>query len=104
MTVSTIEKRRRRTAPASAKPTASSRGWIWALSQIAILGAEVFAALFLLAQPPFRPRQVHVAGTMHLTAAQITRTLALPADRNIFFLNRKDLEQHLLAMPWVRSA
>jgi len=104
MTVGTIEKRRRRTAPAPARPSASSRGWIWALSQIAILGAEVFAALFLLAQPAFRPRQVQVAGTMHLTAAQIIRTLALPADRNIFFLNQKGLEQHLLAMPWVRSA
>jgi len=104
MTVSTIEKRRRRTAPASVKPTASSRGWIWAVAQIAILGAEVFAALFLLAQPAFRPRHVDVIGTTHLTPAQIIATLSLPADRNVFFLNHGELEQRLIALPWVRSA
>ena len=104
MTVSTIEKRRRRTAPASVKPTASSRGWIWAVAQIAILGAEVFAALFLLAQPAFRPRLVDVIGTTHLTPAQIIATLSLPADRNVFFLNHGELEQRLIALPWVRSA
>ena len=104
MTVGTIAKRRRRTAPAPAKPAASTRGWIWALAQIAILGGEVFAALFLLAQPAFRPRQVEVVGISHLTAAQVTAALALPADRNIFFLSHGELEQRLTAMPWVRSA
>jgi cell division septal protein FtsQ len=104
MTVGTISKRRRRTAPAPARPTVSTRGWIWAVAQIAILGAEVFAALFLLAQPAFRPRQVEVIGTSHLTPAQISAALALPADRNIFFLNHSELEQRLMAMPWVRSA
>ena len=104
MTVSTIEKRRRRTAPAPAKPTTSSRGWIWAVAQIAILGAEIFAALFLLAQPAFRPRQVEIVGATHLTPAQIIAALALPPDRNIFFLNHGELEQRLTAMPWVRSA
>jgi len=104
MTVGTIEKRRRRTAPAPAKPTASARGWIWAVAQMAILGAEVFAALFLLAQPAFRPRQVVVVGTTHLRPAQIIAALSLPADRNIFFLNHSELEQRLTAMPWVRTA
>ena len=104
MTVGTIEKRRRRPAPASAKPTTSARGWIWAVAQMAILGAEVFAALFLLAQPAFLPRQVTVIGTTHLTPAQITAALSLPPDRNIFFLNHGELEQRLMAMPWVRSA
>src|SRR5260370_4851537 len=104
MTVGTIEKRRRRTAPAPAKPTTSARGWIWAVAQMAILGAEVFAALFLLAQPALRPRQVAVVGTTHLTPAQITAALSLPPDRNIFFLNRRELEQRLMAIPWCRSA
>jgi cell division septal protein FtsQ len=104
MTVGTIEKRRRRTVPAAAKPTTSARGWIWAVAQMAILGAEVFAALFLLAQPAFRPRQVEVVGTTHVTPAQITAALSLPPDHNIFFLNRGELEQRLMAMPWVRSA
>ncbi|TMC64933.1 MAG: FtsQ-type POTRA domain-containing protein [Chloroflexota bacterium] len=104
MTVSSIEKRRRRPAPAPAKPTTSSRGWIWAVAQIAILGAEIFAALFLLAQPAFRPRQVQIVGATHLTSAQIIAALALPPDRNIFFLNHGELEQRLTAIPWVRSA
>src|SRR5438309_4089135 len=99
MTVSTIAKRRRRTAPAPAKPAASSRGWIWAVAQIAILGAEVFAALFLLAQPAFRPRQVEVIGTTHLTPAQISAALSLPADRNIFFLNHAEPDHRLIPLP-----
>jgi len=74
------------------------------VAQIAILGAEVFVALFLLAQPAFRPGQVAVVGTTHLTPAQITAALSLPPDRNIFFLNHGELEQRLMAMPWVRSA
>src|ERR1700731_1391034 len=104
MTVGTIAKRRRRTAGAPAKPTASARGWIWAVAQMAILGIEVFAALFLLAQPAFQPGQVAVVGATHLTRAQIMAALSLPTDRNIFFLNHGELEQRLMAMPWVRSA
>jgi hypothetical protein len=49
MTVGTIEKRRRRTAPAPATRVATGRGWIWAAVQIAVLGGEIFALLFLLA-------------------------------------------------------
>lgn len=104
MTVGTIEKRRRRTASPPAMPVPSARGWIWAVAQLTILGAEVFAALFLLAQPAFRPRQVAVIGATHLTPAQIIAALSLPPDRNIFFLNHGELEQRLTAMPWVRSA
>jgi cell division septal protein FtsQ len=104
MTVGTIAKRRRRTAPAPAKPAASARGWTWALVQIGVLGGEIFAALFLLAQPGFRPRHVEVVGTSHLTAAQVTDALDLPGDRNIFFLNQAELAQRLQALPWVRSA
>src|SRR5260370_26835117 len=104
MTVGTIEKRRRRPAPASAKPTTSARGWIWAVAQLAILGIEVFAALFLLAQPAFRPRQVTVIATTHLTPAHITAALSLPPDRTISFLNHGELERRLLAMPRGRSA
>jgi cell division septal protein FtsQ len=104
MTVGTIEKRRRRTAPAPAKSAASARGWMWAVVQIAVLGGEIFALLFLLAQPGFRPQHIDVAGTSHLTAAQVTGALDLPGDRNIFFLSQADLAQRLQALPWVRSA
>jgi cell division septal protein FtsQ len=104
MTVGTIEKRRRRTAPAPAKPVASARGWIWAVVQIALLGAEMFALLFLLAQPGFRARQVEVMGTSHLTAAQVTGALNLRDDRSIFMLSAADLANRVQALPWVRSA
>src|ERR1700730_16306409 len=93
MTVGTIEKRRRRTAPAPARPVTTGRGWIWAAAQIALLAGEVFALLFLLAQPAFRPRHVEVVGTRHLTA-----------DRSIFLLNQTDLAKRLQALPWVRAA
>jgi len=102
MTVGTIEKRRRRTAPA--KPAVSGRGWLWALVQIVVLGGEIFALLFLLAQPAFRPQHVEVVGTKHLTAAQVTGTLNLPSDRNIFLLNQAELANRLQALPWVRTA
>jgi cell division septal protein FtsQ len=104
MTVGTIEKRRRRTAPAPAKPVASGRGWLWALLQIAVLAVEIFALLFLLAQPAFRPHHVAVSGTKHLTAAEVTDALHLPADRNLFLLNQAQLANRLHALPWVRSA
>jgi len=104
MTVGTIERRRRRTTPPPAKSAMSARGWLWALVQIAVLGAEIFAVLFLLAQPEFRPQKVEVAGTGHLTAAEVTGALALPSDRNIFFLSEAELAQRLQALPWVRSA
>src|SRR5439155_19609046 len=104
MTVTTVEKRRRRTSAAPAKPRASSRGWIWAVVQIAALATEVFILLFLLAQPAFRPQHVQVSGLRHLTAAQIRSALSLPPDRNIFFLSQADLAQRVQALPWVRSA
>jgi POTRA domain, FtsQ-type/Cell division protein FtsQ len=104
MTVGTIEKRRRRTTPAPAKPVASGRGWLWALLQIAVLGGEIFALLFLLAQPAFRPRQVEVVGTRHLTVAEVTGALNLPSDRNIFLLSQVELANRLQALPWVRTA
>jgi len=104
MTVGTIEKRRRRTAPAPAKPVASGRGWIWAVVQVALVAAEIFALLFLLAQPAFRPRHVAVIGTNHLTPAQVTGALNLQGDRSIFLLSQSDLAKRLEALPWVRSA
>jgi cell division septal protein FtsQ len=104
MTVGTIEKRRRRTTSAPAKPVASGRGWLWALVQIAVLGGEIFALLFLLAQPAFRPRHVEVVGTKHLTAAEVTGALNLPNDRSIFLLSQAELANRLQVLPWVRSA
>lgn len=89
---------------ASAQPVAGARGWLWALVQIALLAGESFALLFLLAQPAFRPQHVMISGTHRLTSAQVTSTLGLPSDRNIFFLNHQQLEQRLQALPWVRSA
>jgi cell division septal protein FtsQ len=104
MTVGTIEKRRRRTAPAPAARVATGRGWIWAVVQICVLGGEIFALLLLLAQPAFRPRHVEVSGTNHLTASQVTGALNLQADRSIFLLSQTDLAKRLQALPWVRSA
>src|SRR3982074_3411177 len=103
MTVGTIEKRRR-TAPAPATAMAKGRGWIWAVVQIAVFGGEIFALLFLLAQPAFRPRHLEVTGTKHLTVSQVTGALSLPADRSIFLFSQTDLARRLQALPWVRSA
>jgi cell division septal protein FtsQ len=104
MTVGTMEKRRRGTAPAPAAPAIPSRGWIWALIQLAVLGGEVFGILFLLAQPSFRAQDLRVSGIRHITPSEVKTALALPRDRNIFFLNHADLEHRLEALPWVRSA
>jgi cell division septal protein FtsQ len=104
MTVGTIEKRRRRTTAEPVKPVASGRGWIWALLQIVVLGGEIFALLFLLAQPAFHPRHVEVLGTKHLTAAEVTGALNLPNDRNIFLLSQAELANRLQALPWVRTS
>lgn len=104
MTVGTIEKRRRATAVPAATPLAASRGWLWAVVQLALLAVEIFATLFLLAYPAFRPQQVQVSGIRHVTADDIKSALALPADRSIFFLNHAQLERRVEQLPWVRSA
>ena len=104
MTVGTLEKRRRRGPPPPLTTTRSIRGWAWALLQIGLLAGETFAILFLLAQPAFRPQQIAVSGTTHLTAAQVIAALDLPPDRSIFFLNQGELEQRLQALPWIRSS
>jgi cell division septal protein FtsQ len=103
MTVGTIQKRRR-AASAPAKPVVASRGWLWAVLQIAVLGLETFAILFLLAQPAFRAHLTRVSGSRHLSPDAINRALDLPADRNIFFLNPAELERRVEALPWVRTA
>jgi cell division septal protein FtsQ len=72
--------------------------------QLGVLGAEVFATLFLLAQPVFRPRTLQVLGIQHVTASQVTTALNLQPDRNIFFLNHTDLQRRVQALPWVKSA
>jgi cell division septal protein FtsQ len=104
MTVGTLPKRRSRAAPAPPPPARSTRGWIWAVAQVVLIAGETFAILFLLAQPAFRPQHVEVAGVQHVTAAEVTAALALPADRNLFFLRQSELERRVERLPWVRSA
>jgi cell division septal protein FtsQ len=105
MTVGTVEKRRRRTTTAAPPAAVSaSRGWIWAVVQLAILATEIFALLLVLAQPAFRPTNLAVTGIHHVTAGDIKAALDLPQDRTIFFLSRTDLEQRIETLPWVRSA
>lgn len=106
MTVGTIDKPRRRAAPppAPTTPVQASRGWIWAVVQLAILGIEIFVTLFVLAQPAFRPRQVLITGIRHVTSSDIRAALDLPTDRTIFFLNQSQLAQRVATLPWVRSA
>ncbi|HEX3630117.1 MAG TPA: FtsQ-type POTRA domain-containing protein [Candidatus Dormibacteraeota bacterium] len=99
-----MEKRRGPTAPAPAAPVAASRGWIWALIQLAVLGTEIFAALFLLAQPSFRPQQFEISGIRHVRAADVRAVLNLPPDRSIFFVSHTELEQRVETLPWVHLA
>jgi cell division septal protein FtsQ len=104
VTVGTLPKRRSRAAQAPPKPARSTRGWIWVLLQVALIVWETFAILLLLAQPGLRPQHIDVAGVSHVTAADVTAALALPADRNLFFLRQSELERRVERLPWVRSA
>jgi cell division septal protein FtsQ len=104
MTVGTVEKRRSRTVSAPPAPATSSRGWIWAVLQLAVLGTEVFVTLFLLAQPSFRVRNVQVSGIRHVSAEDIKSAMDLPSDQSIFFLSHVDLEHRVESLPWIRSA
>ncbi|HYM49631.1 MAG TPA: FtsQ-type POTRA domain-containing protein [Candidatus Limnocylindrales bacterium] len=92
---------RRRAATQSPPPL---RRLIWAVVQVAVLGAEVFLLLFILAQPGFRPRDVQVQGVQHLRAGEVAAALALPPDRSIFLLDPASLADRLKALPWVQSA
>jgi len=104
VTVSTLEKRQRAKAAKTVPAAPRGRGWIWALLQVALVGAEAFALLFLLAQPAFRPQGVQVLGVLHLRSSDIRQALDLPTDRNVFFLSEGVLERRVEALPWVRTA
>jgi len=104
MTVGALQKRRRASAGARAVAQEGGRGWFWALLQLALIGVEAFALLFLLAQPAFLPRQLQISGLYHVQASEVRQALALPGDRNIFFLSEAGLERRVEALPWVRSA
>jgi cell division septal protein FtsQ len=104
MTVGTVEKRQRGKVAAPPAATSKSRGWIWALVQLAVLASEVFVTLFLLAQPAFRPQKIAVSGNRHVSAEEVKSALGLPQDRNIFFLSHGDLEHRVSSLAWVKSA
>lgn len=72
--------------------------------QLAVLGIEIFLALFLLAQPSFRPRNVQVMGIRHVSVQDVKAALNLPTDQSIFFLSHSDLEHRVETLPWIRSA
>ena len=72
--------------------------------QLVVLGVEIFATLFVLAQPAFRPSQLLITGIRHVSISDVKSALALPADRNIFFLSHTDLERRVETLPWVRTA
>lgn len=104
MTVTTRSGRRARATAAPKETGTGLRGWLWATGQLALLGLEVFALLLLVAYPGFRPRDVQVMGTSHLTTSEVVRALAVPTDRSIFLLDHSILEARLRALPWVKSA
>jgi cell division protein FtsQ len=105
LTVGTLEKKRRTRAGAKAPPReAGRRGWVWALLQLALIAAEAFTLLFLLAQPAFLPRDIEISGLSHLQVAEVRQALGLPTDRNLFFLSESALQQRIESLPWVRSA
>lgn len=95
-----------RRGPVKAAPVeaAPAKRRLWALGQLALLGAETFLLLFLLAQPSLRPKQVQVLGNRHISAAQVIATLGLPTDQSIFVVNRGALEQNLHSLVWLQSA
>jgi cell division septal protein FtsQ len=105
MTIGTLEKRRRASAGARAPAQESGgRGWFWALLQLSLIAVEAFALLFLLAQPAFLPRQVQISGLSHVREGEVRQALALPQDRNIFFLSEAGLERRVQSLPWVHTA
>ena len=104
MTVTTRPDRKTRSARPAPETGSGWRGWLWASGQLIVLGVEVLALLFLLANPAFRPKAIRVVGSTHLDAQQVAAALAVPPDRSIFLLDHSVLESRLRALPWVRSA
>jgi cell division septal protein FtsQ len=104
MTVTTRPTRKTRSARPAPETGSGLRGWLWASGQLIVLGVEVLALLFLLANPAFRPRAIQVVGSTHLDAQQVVAAMGMPPDRSIFLLDHSVLETRLRALPWVRSA
>lgn len=75
--------------------------WVFiaVLLPIAAYGGYRFATW-----PVFEPREILVAGNVHVSSAEIRRRAAIRLDANVWFLNKHAAEQRVEALPWVRAA
>lgn len=71
--------------------------------RVAVLCAEVGAALLLVTNPAFAARQVDVAGVHHLSRGDVLRRGGLNGVRNVFVITPENAESALRTDPYVRT-
>lgn len=70
----------------------------------ALLPAAVYAGYRIATWSEFQPKDIAVSGNVHVSAAEINRRAAIPANANVWLLNKRAAEQRVEALPWVRDA
>jgi hypothetical protein len=68
-----------------------------------LLPAAAYGGYRLATWPAFEPKEILVAGNMHVSTSEIRRRAAIPLDANVWFLNKRAAEQRVDALPWVRA-
>ena len=90
--------------PAGAPP-ARVRGSVGTGGRLAFAILLAGAALALAVHSPlFCARTIHVAGTAHLSRAQVLAGAAVGASTNVFFADASAIERRLETDPWIERA
>jgi cell division septal protein FtsQ len=75
-----------------------------ALAVCALCGAAIYGGrYFLYHSARFALREVKVTGTKRLTTSSMLRRAALPEKTNLLRVDTRELEQRLLAEPWLKA-
>jgi cell division septal protein FtsQ len=79
------------------------RLFIYALASAAV-AAVAFVVVKIAMDPAFQLGSVSVAGAARTSEEDVLRAAALPAGRNIWFLDTASAAARMESLPWVRSA
>lgn len=75
----------------------------WVFIAVGLVGAA-YGGWFLANRPEFEPATIGVEGNVKVSSAEIRERAAIPADRNVWLLDKSATQQRVEAIPRVRTA
>ncbi|MGH7660695.1 MAG: cell division protein FtsQ/DivIB [Vulcanimicrobiaceae bacterium] len=86
------------------KPSVFRRLRVFWVFIAALLPVIAYGSYRLATWSVFEPKEIVVAGNVHVSSAEIRRRAAIPLDGNVWFVNKHAAEHRVDALPWVRTA